>query len=1317
MRRPLIVIAWIAGAITLLIAVLAGLVLIGGNTDSGRRLIERMTDRLTAGHVLITGLQGSLPAQLTIAELRLRDERGVWLSAEHVAVRWAPWKLLAHRVDVQSLEAAHVAFERLPVASPESPAGPIEIPVIEVATASIEELQVGPALAGERTSVTLHGAVLLRSLEDASGDVSARRLGGDGSYDLHFHFDRRRMDGRLQMREPAQGPLQNFLQVPGLGALAGVATISGERSAEHVEIQLDAGNLHGRAQGEINLIQGSAEVDYSLAGAQMQARADLGWRAIALHGSWHGTPAAPRAEGELHVEQLQLPGGWGVADLTANLTSAAAVLAIEADAVQLQIPSSDLRFLERDPLHLSATIGLAEASRPLLLKATTRLLSLDAQAATAGARSAVFTLRVNDLRPFAQFTGEQLRGSALLKGDLAEKPAGMRLAVDANVLIDADTADPQTAAGWRKLLGNRPMLKLAAELTARSVAIEQLQLTGRGARVAAHGSAARGASGALETLGLHWDLDLSDLADLSTALNGRFSASGDLAGPMAALALNASMNSTLSIHGSAPGALTGTFHARGWPSAPIGSIALLGMIDGAPMQLDAAWDRGVDGGLRATIRHGNWKSAQLQGAITFGTTTGSQARGRLDLHVGELGDLDRLLGMTIHGSADLSCEPRAGALDTELQLRVADLGGSAGALPNTLAGNLPGTLAASATVDLQKHTLGLVRMEITSRQQQVRLLAPAFFSFVDGITVDRLRLGEQQAQLNVSGRLLPSFDVHASLEQVRPALVNVLMPDLLDDGTISAEAEFTGSPAHLIGDIRMRAAGIRFASEAASGLPAADFQAELRLDAATATVDGRLTAGKNSQLAITGRTALDGSGPIALQVDGKLDIGLMSPLLEARGLRTTGDLNVALRVGGTAAAPEIGGTIQLANASLRDYVRGINLSEISAQFSGNQGALKIDRFTARAAAGSVSLSGTIGILQPRIPVYLKLTADHAEAVANSLITANLDAAIEIKGTALDRLNVVGSVQIHRATIGIPSALPPTVAVLDVRRRGKKPPLPLEPQLVIGLDIAVHAPNEILVQGRGLDAELGGDLQIGGTVDVPTVGGGFDLQRGSFSIAGNTLPIQVPGRVSFDGAGLKNKLDPTLDFKAQKNLPDSTTVTLSITGLADAPKFDFTSSPQMPQDEILARLLFGVPTSQLTPLMAAQIGAALAILSVGGDGGFNPLTKLQKSLGLDRINFGSNATAAAAATGSASGAGATGTPAAGYNVAAGRYIAKRVYVEAKQSTTGSTQLQVDVDLSKHLKLQTRLGNGTAITQGTTPENDPGSSIGITYQIEY
>jgi translocation and assembly module TamB len=197
-------------------------------------------------------------------------------------------------------------------------------------------------------------------------------------------------------------------------------------------------------------------------------------------------------------------------------------------------------------------------------------------------------------------------------------------------------------------------------------------------------------------------------------------------------------------------------------------------------------------------------------------------------------------------------------------------------------------------------------------------------------------------------------------------------------------------------------------------------------------------------------------------------------------------------------------------------------------------------------------------------------------------------------------------------------------------------------------------------------------------------------------------------VSFNGAGLKNKIDPTLDFTAQSTLADGTVATVRITGYADAPQFEFTSSPSYPQDEIMARLLFGVPGAQLSALQLAQTGYALASLSgVGGESSLNPLVKIQKSLGLDRLTVGAGTTTATP----------TGTENSGASIEAGRYISKRVYIEAKQSTTGTSQLQADVDLTKHLKLQTKLGNGTASLQGTTPDNDPGSSIGLVYTFEY
>ncbi len=351
------------------------------------------------------------------------------------------------------------------------------------------------------------------------------------------------------------------------------------------------------------------------------------------------------------------------------------------------------------------------------------------------------------------------------------------------------------------------------------------------------------------------------------------------------------------------------------------------------------------------------------------------------------------------------------------------------------------------------------------------------------------------------------------------------------------------------------------------------------------------------------------------------------------------------------------------------------------------------------------MTGSVGVLQKGMPVDVKITADNAQPIVSKLVTANLNANLHVTGSARERLDIAGTVRLNRTLIGIPNSLPPNVAVLDVRRRGKALPAAAGKMLVIGLDVAVQAPQEILVQGRGLDAEMGGELHLGGTSDSPLVTGGFDLQRGSFALASNRLNFTA-GRVSFNGAGLRNKIDPTLDFTAQTTLSD-TTATLRITGLADSPQFEFTSSPALPQDEIMARLLFGTNAAQLSGLQLAQIGAALASLSgVGGDGGLNPLVKLQRTLGLDRLTVGAGRTGTTA-----------GTENSGASIEAGRYISKRVYVEAKQTTAGASQLEADVDLTRHLKLQTRLGNGTASVQGTTPENDPGSSVGLSYQFEY
>ncbi|MGK3844974.1 hypothetical protein, partial [Enterococcus faecium] len=79
-------------------------------------------------------------------------------------------------------------------------------------------------------------------------------------------------------------------------------------------------------------------------------------------------------------------------------------------------------------------------------------------------------------------------------------------------------------------------------------------------------------------------------------------------------------------------------------------------------------------------------------------------------------------------------------------------------------------------------------------------------------------------------------------------------------------------------------------------------------------------------------------------------------------------------VTGSAADPEIGGTVKISNGSLRDYTQGVNLSNITGELTGSHGLLRIEKLTARAAPGDLAIEGTIGVLQPKIPVDLKLTA-------------------------------------------------------------------------------------------------------------------------------------------------------------------------------------------------------------------------------------------------------------------------------------------------------------------------------------------------------
>jgi translocation and assembly module TamB len=616
----------------------------------------------------------------------------------------------------------------------------------------------------------------------------------------------------------------------------------------------------------------------------------------------------------------------------------------------------------------------------------------------------------------------------------------------------------------------------------------------------------------------------------------------------------------------------------------------------------------------------------------------------------------------------------------------------------------PGSLDTAAQLNLGARELNLQHAEARYQGQTLQLVAPSVVRFADGVAISKLKLAVQSATIELDGRVSPTLDLRASVHHVDAALVNVFAPDVLAQGTLDVDAQLRGPFSAPAGLITLKGSALRVAKPGAQDLQPLDVRATARLRGDAAQLDAHASAGHASQLTVGGNVPLKTNGTLDLKVSGKLDVGLMNPLLEARGERAAGALAVKATVTGTPTSPEVQGTLDLTNGDLRDYAQGAHLSGITAHLEASQGTLRVENLTGHAGSGQLSITGTIGVLQPKQPVSLRLTAKNAQPITSDILNVNLNADLKAEGNLRERLDLSGAIDLNRTVIGIPNALPPQVAVLDVRRPGQTPPPPPERKLVVGLDLRLHAPRQLLVQGRGLNAELGGNLHLRGTTDNPSVSGGFDMIRGTFALAGTQLTF-TSGRVSFNGAGLKGRLDPSLDFTAQATVTDAT-VTLHVTGLADSPQFELSSSPPLPQDEILARLLFGESASQLTVLQVAEIGAALASLSGVGGSGPNPLARVQKALGLDRLSVSGG-----------SGTGAPGTQSSGTTVEAGRYVSNRVFVGAKESTTGFSQVEVDVDLSKHLKLQTRLGNGTATTQGVTPENDPGSSVGMVYQFEY
>ena len=160
-----------------------------------------------------------------------------------------------------------------------------------------------------------------------------------------------------------------------------------------------------------------------------------------------------------------------------------------------------------------------------------------------------------------------------------------------------------------------------------------------------------------------------------------------------------------------------------------------------------------------------------------------------------------------------------------------------------------------------------------------------------------------------------------------------------------------------------------------------------------------------------------------------------------------------------------------------------------------------------------------------------------------------------------------------------------------------------------------ARDRVKVDGMGLDSEWSADVRLRGTTADPRIGGAARIvpRQGFYTFAGTRFDI-TRGLISFDEDAPP---DPRISLLAETEA-NGLSVRVSVSGRAAQPEILFESTPSLPEEEVLARLLFGGSISNLSATDALQLGAALA--SLRGGSGIDPINKLRQAVGLDRLRI-------------------------------------------------------------------------------------------------
>lgn len=391
--------------------------------------------------------------------------------------------------------------------------------------------------------------------------------------------------------------------------------------------------------------------------------------------------------------------------------------------------------------------------------------------------------------------------------------------------------------------------------------------------------------------------------------------------------------------------------------------------------------------------------------------------------------------------------------------------------------------------------------------------------------------------------------------------------------------------------------------------------------------------------------------PATLEVNGEGAIGPLMALIAPADLRLEGDILIDASYEGALSDFRPSGRMSLANGVIEDGLSGLVLEKLALSADFDREAVRVESVRASGGrGGSVSGAGDFAY-DGSAAIALKLNKLDAFRRPDIRAALSGEAALAREG---DETRITGGLTINEARINTDELSGGSYATLDVRFDTPGAPPPEEAEIEqrgVMLDVSLAADRRVFVEGSGLNTEWGVDMKVTGLASAPRLSGNATMVRGEADLIGRRFRLSE-GELIFDGPPDETRLR----LEAMRESGGVTT-RIGLSGPALSPEIELSSSPELPEDEVLSRAIFGKSPSQLSAFETAQLALAAAQLAGGGGGAIDLTSPLRDAAGLDTLDFAVDETG-------------------GATVATGKYLADDVFLEIETGQSGAPGVSVE-----------------------------------------